>query len=85
MLETWRCELSKKIKKITEIKGKKKKAYISQSVCDKSPFCPVKRICPAKAVEKKGLFMGELTINEEKCTGCGKCVSSCPHHAVAMR
>ncbi len=77
--------MKKKIRKIEKIDGKKKKAYINQLVCDKSPFCPVKRICPAKAVERKGLLVGEITINEEKCTGCGKCVKYCPHNAVAMK
>jgi Fe-S-cluster-containing dehydrogenase component len=67
-------------------KSKKiKKAVINQSICDRSPFCPVKRVCPVGAVESKGFFGGEVTINAEKCIGCAKCVAYCPHQAVSMR
>lgn len=77
--------MSKAKKKNNRNSNKEKKAYINQSVCDRSPFCPVKRVCPVNAVEKKGFFGGEITINKEKCIGCSKCVAYCPHHAVSMR
>lgn len=70
----------------------KKKAFIQPVKCDQSPFCPVKRICPAKAVtqEKKGGLFGFLggslpKVDEGKCTGCGLCVQYCPHKAVILK
>jgi len=64
--------------------AKKKVAYIKQNTCDRSPFCPVKRICPQKALKRNGFF-GHLEIDEEKCTGCGTCIQYCPHGAVKMK
>jgi len=62
-----------------------KKAFIDPADCDGSPFCPVKRVCPQKAVAAKGGgFGGVVEVDAEKCTGCGKCVEFCPHRAVAM-
>jgi len=63
-----------------------KKAQLNNS-CDKSPFCPAKRVCPAGAIrfEKKGLFFGKIIIDQEKCIGCSKCVSYCPHNAIIMK
>lgn len=63
-----------------------KKAVIDQNKCDKSPFCPVKRICPVNAVNQKvNFFKSEApVIDQDKCTGCGKCVKVCPMKAVKM-
>jgi len=69
-----------------------KKAAIDTVRCDKSPFCPVKRVCPQGAIsqqkgEKKLLFFntGNYQVDKSKCTGCGICVSYCPHGAVKMQ
>lgn len=63
-----------------------KKAIINNSKCDKSPFCPVKRICPVNAVTQQGNFFRSETpvVDSEKCIGCGKCVTVCPMRAVKM-
>lgn len=63
-----------------------KKAKIDSNKCDKSPFCGAKLSCPVKAIEfkKKGLFSGEIVIDENKCVGCGKCINSCPHNAIYL-
>ena len=63
-----------------------KKAVIDTSSCDKSPFCPVKRVCPVNAVTQEGSFFrsGVPVIDSEKCIGCGKCVKVCPMRAVKM-
>jgi len=70
----------------------KKKAYIDPAKCDQSPMCPVKRVCPAKAVtqEKKGGVLGFLsgglaTVDNNKCTGCGICLQYCPRKAVSLK
>ncbi|MBZ4683997.1 MAG: hypothetical protein PWP46_2161 [Fusobacteriaceae bacterium] len=87
------------MKKIKAKKNRnsKKVAVINQNQCDKSPFCPVKRVCPVGAIvplnegetQKKKSIFGFLIpkgykVDEEKCTGCGVCVTSCPMQAVSI-
>lgn len=77
-----------------QIKSSKKstpKAFIDGKQCDKSPMCPPKKLCPAKAIsQEKGkgilgfLSGGVSTVDESKCTGCGLCVRYCPHGAIKM-
>lgn len=65
-----------------------KKAYIDPTRCDKSPFCPAKRVCPVKAISQdgQGLFGGGISkVDPEKCIGCGKCVNNCPGKAISMQ
>ncbi|MBF4692832.1 4Fe-4S dicluster domain-containing protein [Fusibacter ferrireducens] len=60
----------------------KKVASIDKGRCDRSPFCPVKRVCPVNAV--KGSMFAAPSISAEACIGCGKCVAYCPMGAVQM-
>ncbi|MBM7562287.1 ATP-binding protein [Fusibacter tunisiensis] len=60
----------------------RKVARIDHGRCDRSPFCPVKRVCPVKAVT--GSMFQAPTVSEEDCTGCGKCLNYCPMGAVTM-
>jgi len=64
-----------------------KKAVIDKNKCDRSPFCPVKRICPVGAVKQNVSFLKGDTpvVDVDKCIGCGKCVRICPMKAVTMK
>jgi Fe-S-cluster-containing hydrogenase component 2 len=64
-----------------------RKAIIDSGRCDRSPFCPVKRVCPVNAVTQKVSLFGSSTpvIDKEKCIGCSKCVTVCPMRAVKMQ
>ncbi len=68
------------------VKQKARIAVINSNRCDKSPFCPVKRVCPVKAVSQKVSIFGSSVpvIDKEKCISCGKCVAVCPMRAVQM-
>ncbi|MGE5654097.1 MAG: ATP-binding protein [Bacillota bacterium] len=65
----------------------KKKAFIDPESCDRSPFCPVSRVCPAQAITLQGSgFFGKMpTVDQDKCTGCGVCTRYCPHGAVRLK
>lgn len=49
--------------------------------CDRNPYCPVTRACPTGA-----MYIDRRTrspaFDASKCTGCGTCLSSCPHGAL---
>lgn len=65
----------------------KKIAVINSNICDKSPFCPVKRVCPVDAITQNvKFFSAEVpVVDPDKCVGCGKCVNYCPMGAVSMQ
>lgn len=81
--------------------SKRPVAYINPDLCDCSPTCPVKRICPRDAVvpepagddqptgRLKRLFGASPShgwrIEESKCSGCLLCAQYCPHRAVEAR
>lgn len=62
-------------------------AVIDTNRCDRSPFCPVKRVCPVNAVTQEVHIFGSKApvVDKEKCIGCGKCLNVCPMRAVAMK
>lgn len=50
--------------------------------CDNAWYCAAKKRCPANAIEydkSKG-----ITIDLNKCVGCGVCVRSCPKSALKL-
>lgn len=61
-----------------------KKAIIKEAVCDKSPFCPAKRVCPVNAIYRDG-FTKPFKVDAEICIGCGKCIDVCPQRAIIMK
>lgn len=64
-----------------------KKAKLNEARCDQAPYCGARRVCPVGAIEftREGFFSGKITINQEKCIGCSKCIMACPHNAIAMK
>lgn len=66
---------------------KKTKARFIESKCDRSPLCPVAKVCPTGAVTKvkQGFLKIQVSYDAAKCIGCGKCVKYCPHGAFAMK
>ncbi|MBP6491618.1 MAG: 4Fe-4S binding protein [Clostridia bacterium] len=64
-----------------------KKAKFSESKCDRSPLCPVSRVCPTGAVTrvKEGFLKIRISYDESKCVGCGKCAKICPHAAFSLK
>ncbi len=66
-------------------------AYIKEERCDQSPFCPAGQSCPTGAISFTmggGVIPsyggGKLSVDEDLCLGCGKCVDFCPHSAVDL-
>lgn len=61
-------------------------ARIDENICDRSPFCPAAMSCRFKAfkVTFGGSFRINISIDEEKCTGCGVCTRYCPHGAIEL-
>jgi len=63
-----------------------RKAFVDASRCDGLPTCIVKFTCPFGAVKQKmGFLGGTAAVIAEKCTGCGKCVTVCPHQAITLK
>ncbi len=75
-------------------------AAINSEICDRSPGCPVARVCPKNAVVRDessagternsffGLFGGSSSgwkVDEDACTGCLLCAQYCPMGAVEAR
>lgn len=53
-----------------------------RKLCDQNPFCPAAKACPKGAlfIDKKTY---RPTFNEEECSDCGVCLSSCPRGAIS--
>lgn len=55
---------------------------ISSALCDNSPFCPARRVCPKGAIVPNG---SAYSIAQDKCTGCGVCLRACPMGAIQAK
>jgi len=52
--------------------------------CDKNPYCPAAKACPAGAMHiDPKTFRPDF--DSEKCTGCESCIPSCPRGAMAAQ
>ncbi len=67
-------------------------ARIDPEKCDRSPACPAARMCPQNAIRpmlpssnrKFSTFFTPYEVDEEACTGCGKCVNICPTKSIEL-
>ncbi|MRS12898.1 MAG: 4Fe-4S ferredoxin [Actinobacteria bacterium] len=63
-------------------------ATIDESVCDRSPRCPARRVCPRGAIVPigGGTRSGAkgYEIDRQRCTGCAVCMLHCPGGAVRV-
>lgn len=61
---------------------------IENAMCDRSPGCPSRRVCPRGAIVpvQGGAYPGAngYTVIEERCTGCGICARVCAGGAVTF-
>jgi phenylglyoxylate dehydrogenase beta subunit len=55
-------------------------ALPSLDVCTHCPDSPCVTVCPHHALLR--FPSGRVELLEERCTGCGKCVSACPYRAI---
>lgn len=66
------------------------KATIVTAKCDGNPWCPSLKSCSAGAIkvkESRGFSVFKkvtLEVDEDLCTGCGKCVRYCAHKAIKI-
>lgn len=56
------------------------KAQVIKRLCPQNHPCPSVRVCNAGAISQEGY--NAPVIDEEKCTGCMKCVKFCPMRAI---
>lgn len=56
------------------------KISVEVSRCPQNHPCPSVNICPVGALKQNGF--AAPTVDNEKCTGCGKCVRFCPMGAL---
>ena len=51
-------------------------------LCNHCEDCAIVNDCPAEALYRNA--NGLITVDEEKCSGCGKCARTCPLHAIRL-
>ncbi len=55
---------------------------VNERRCPQNHLCPAMAVCPAGALVQQGF--GAPTVDEDKCTSCGKCVRRCPMGALIL-
>ena len=60
-----------------------RKLVINKRRCPENHLCPSIRVCPVGALKQNGY--AAPTVDESKCTKCGKCVRYCPMRAISLQ
>jgi len=53
---------------------------IAKSLCPQNHACPAIAVCKFEALSQQGF--NAPTVDEDKCTDCGKCARFCPKGAL---
>lgn len=61
---------------------KEKNLVVKTNRCPQNHPCPAIRICPKSALSQKGYHAP--TVDNDKCTKCGKCTLYCPMRALVL-
>jgi carbon-monoxide dehydrogenase iron sulfur subunit len=69
---------------ISFIEGKYLLPYMIPFTCKQCVDAPCMRACPVDAISRSKDRMKVITLDEEQCIGCGKCVSACPFGAMSF-
>ena len=64
-------------------KNKAEEGFFLVTVCRHCPSAPCLAACPVEAIGKDSQS-GIVTIDPQKCTGCGQCVDACPWQAPVL-
>lgn len=56
---------------------------VVKNLCPQNHPCPSVRVCPVGALKQDGF--GAPTVDEAKCTKCGKCTRFCPMGALTFK
>lgn len=59
-----------------------KRLMVNRSRCPQNHPCPSVKVCPVGALVQSGF--DAPTADQDKCIGCGKCVSFCPMKALTL-
>ncbi|MBN1778016.1 MAG: 4Fe-4S binding protein [Clostridiales bacterium] len=51
--------------------------------CPENHPCPSIRVCPVGALKQSGY--AAPTVDESKCTKCGRCIRYCPMRAISLQ
>ena len=68
----------------------KKVAVVDPTLCDQAPACILVVVCPFGAIEQEPAeydfpgFGKPVTVNQDLCTGCGKCLPFCSTGAISL-
>ncbi len=55
---------------------------VNKHRCPENHPCPSIRVCPVGALKQNGY--AAPTVDQSKCTKCGRCVKYCPMRAISL-
>jgi ferredoxin len=57
--------------------------FVIKNRCPQNHPCPSIQVCPVGALQQTGF--DAPTVDESKCTNCGKCAKFCPKGALTLK